>query len=330
MAFLIPAYLTAEGNWPKEIKTDKATIIMYQPQSDSMKGDHLYSRAAFSITTPKVTTPIFGAIWTDAMFSTDREKGTCTIYNVKILNGRFPGIDTIDEAKVQELKQIIEEEASGWQIQFSIDELKATLAANQTAVSKSANFKNDSPEIIFVRESSVLLLFDGDPVYKEIENAGLKRAINTPYLVLQDLKDKNYYLYGGDYWYKSTDPVKAAWINVANPSTSVEQYFNAMKKEMEISDNPDPSATKKQTESQKATVPKIVARTKPAELIQSKGEPQYAPIQGTQLLFMTNTDNNIFMTIDKNQYFVLLSGRWYRSTALAGKPNLNQRFHSLQ
>jgi hypothetical protein len=72
------------------------------------------------------------------------------------------------------------------------------------------------------------------------------------------------------------------------------------------------------TKSGDNVVPKIVVRTKPAELIQSKGEPSWAPIQGTQLLYMTNSDDNIFMTTDKNSWFVLISGRWYSSMAITG------------
>ena len=102
----IPVSLMADGNWPKEINTTKSNIIIYQPEPDSMVGDHLYSRAAISFTSAKFPTPVFGAIWSDSRFSTDRESGMCTIYDVKILNVRFPGIDTVDPAKVENFKGV--------------------------------------------------------------------------------------------------------------------------------------------------------------------------------------------------------------------------------
>ncbi|MDP4189454.1 MAG: hypothetical protein Q8905_15500, partial [Bacteroidota bacterium] len=318
LSIFIPFQLKAEGNWPKEIKNEKATIIIYQPQPDSMKGDHLYSRSAVSLTTPKITTPVFGAVWTDSRFSTDRESGTCTIFQVKILNVRFPGIDTIAPSKVAAFKKILEESAASTKLEFSLDELKSSMALNKAVVSSSSNFKNDPPEIIFTKQNSVLVLFDGDPVFKEIENSGLKRAINTPFLVLQDIKDKSYYLFGSDYWYKSTDPVKSAWTHIQNPPANVSNFYNEIKKQM---DKEAGSATKTETKTSAGKtpdIPKIVVRTKPSELIQSNGEPKYALIQGTQLLYMTNTNDNIFMTIDKNQYYILISGRWYQSSALTG------------
>ncbi len=315
---MLPVFLLAEGSWPKEIRTAKSTVIMYQPQPDSMKRDHLFTRAAISITTQENPTPVFGAIWTDSKFSTDRESGICTIFDVNILNVRFPGIDTISLAKIQNFTKILEEEASSWNMEFSLDELKATLALNQTAVRKSAEFKNDPPEIIFARQNSVLVSYDGDPVFKDVENAGLQRAVNTPFLVLRDMQDRTYYLNGGNYWYKSQDPVKAAWMNIQAPSPNVSRYFEELKKQQDNADANDPMAGTDQPGSKKKGIPQIIVRTRPAELVQSQGDPKYSPIQGTQLLYVTNTDDNIFMTIDDNNYYILISGRWYRSSSLTG------------
>jgi hypothetical protein len=197
-----PILLMAEGNWPKEIKTAKSTTIIYQPKHDSIKGDHLNSRAAISFTTSKITTPVFGAAWIDSRFSTDRETGLCSIFEVKILNVRFPGVDTLDPAKVQKYKQILAEGATSWNLEFSFDELKSSLAVNTVAIHTSEKFKNGPPEIIFVKQLSVLVFFDGDPVLKETDNAGIKRVINIPFLVLQDMKDKSQDQTG------RTDPVK--------------------------------------------------------------------------------------------------------------------------
>ena len=58
----IPVFLLAAGDWPKEVKTTKSDVIIYQLEPDSMRGDHLYSRAAISFTSAKYPTPVFGAI----------------------------------------------------------------------------------------------------------------------------------------------------------------------------------------------------------------------------------------------------------------------------
>ncbi len=75
----------------------------------------------------------------------------CTIYDVKILNVRFPGIDTVDPAKVENFKGILSEQATSWNLEYSLDELKSTLTSNQVATATASGFNNDPPEIIYVK-----------------------------------------------------------------------------------------------------------------------------------------------------------------------------------
>jgi len=63
-------------------------------------------------------------------------------------------------------------------------------------------------------------------------------------------------------------------------------------------------------------VPEIIVRTTPTELLLSNGDAEYMPIGETTLLYMSNTDADIIMDIATQQYYVLLSGRWYNSSSL--------------
>ncbi len=56
----------------------------------------------------------------------------------------------------------------------------------------------------------------------------------------------------------------------------------------------------------------------PAELLLLRGAPVYTRISGTRLLYVTNTDNDVFLDDAAKQYYVLLSGRWFRSASLDG------------
>jgi len=62
----------------------------------------------------------------------------------------------------------------------------------------------------------------------------------------------------------------------------------------------------------------IIVRTEPAELIQSNGDPVFAAIPGTGLEYMVNSGNDIFRVSATGQYYLLLSGRWYKSGNLQG------------
>ena len=57
-----------------------------------------------------------------------------------------------------------------------------------------------------------------------------------------------------------------------------------------------------------------------AELIQTHGAPVYSPIPGTGLTYVVNSDNDILLDTAKHFYYLLLSGRWYRSPRWQGGP----------
>jgi hypothetical protein len=65
-------------------------------------------------------------------------------------------------------------------------------------------------------------------------------------------------------------------------------------------------------------VPAIFVATKPTELLQSTGDPTFSPIKGTGLLWMSNSQNDIFMEISSNQLYVLIGGRWFTAKNLNG------------
>src|SRR5262249_37554556 len=66
------------------------------------------------------------------------------------------------------------------------------------------------------------------------------------------------------------------------------------------------------------TMPAIYIAEGPAELIVFKGQPLFQPIAGTQLLWVSNSSGDIIMDTVSNQYYVLISGRWFRAAALTG------------
>ncbi|MEI7501005.1 MAG: hypothetical protein WCK84_11230 [Bacteroidota bacterium] len=306
----------AMNSWPKEIKTDNNRIIIYQPQPDSLIGNKLYCRSAVQIAKPG-TAPVFGAIWVMTIISTNRETRDIALVNAKVLNVRFPNQDSIPKDKVDRFKNLLETEIPKWEINTTIDELTATLKQSASVIKQNSKYDNTPPEIIFMVKPTILLLFDGEPSFKTIDNSDVRQAINTPFFVVQDPKDKQYYLYGGTSWFKTNDVINGNWVQVIEPPKDIKK----LQKQSQGKDSEgeqQQSATSNDGTQEKQIIPQIIVRTKPAELLQCDGEPAFSPIQGTQLLYMTNTDNNIFMTIDKQLYYILVSGRWYKATTLTG------------
>ena len=51
-----------------------------------------------------------------------------------------------------------------------------------------------------------------------------------------------------------------------------------------------------------------------------EGPPQYAPIERTRLLYVTNSPDRLFLDLSTQQHYVLLAGRWFRTRSLTQGP----------
>ena len=54
----------------------------------------------------------------------------------------------------------------------------------------------------------------------------------------------------------------------------------------------------------KNAVPTIFVSTQPAELLQTQGDPQAAPIEGTELIYVINTENDIFVHTPSQDHYI--------------------------
>ncbi len=288
--------------WPKEIKADGGTIIIYQPEIESLQQDKMESRSAVSVTTKDNPTPVFGAMWYNCKIATDRDERTVILLGLDVEAANFPDMDEND---VEQVKAFIEKEVPKWELVMSLDDILTSLDYEDISVNESENYNNEAPEILFKTTPTALVLIDGNPVLEEIENSDYNYVINTPFFIVEDNKSSKYYLMGGDYWYVSDQPDGGFKETSFVPAKIIE-----LGRENQETLNEEAEIDKSQTP------PEILVRKHPAELLQSNGNPQYSPIKNTSLLYMSNTDDDIIMDINSQEYYVLISGRWYKSKEL--------------
>ena len=128
--------------------------MIYQPQPETFEENKLTARAAVGITLKDRKEPVFGAIWIDSRVETDRDAGIVTIVDINVNNMRFP--DATDEQTAR-LKKLLEREIPKWELDISLENLTATLAAVEKEQAAAKNLKNDPPKIIFSPAPAVLL-----------------------------------------------------------------------------------------------------------------------------------------------------------------------------
>jgi hypothetical protein len=299
----------ADTDWPKLINTNNGTQIkVYAPEPESFKGNTLMFRSAISILSSGSNDPVFGAFWGTAKVATDRDNRTLAINSLDVTSIRIPAIegqDTIDY-----IDEALESQFPATAGAISLDEIVATLNQNQQETKISQGISNTPPKVMFVTQPSMLVLIDGEPKLQNSKDINLDVVVNTPFTIVKN-SDGRFYLYGAKHWYVSnaaTGPYEYTNGQVPDNIRNVEKVI--------ASKSQNTGAASANTAADPNVIPNIIVSTTPAELIQSKGEPNFTPIQGTNLLYMSNSDNDIFMDENSQQYFVLISGRWFQTKNL--------------
>ena len=302
----------AATTWPKVITTPKGDITVYQPTPESLDGTSLAGRAAVSVRVKDSSKPVFGAIWITSNLVVDRDTRIAVLTDIKIPNIRFS--EDVDTEVLSKITNLIEEEMPKWKLEVSMDDLISTLES--ASVESDSKFKNDPPEIIIANRPSVLVLIDGNPILKKLEGYEFQRVENSPFFIVFDPKEKSYFIYGDKIWFASRD-IKGPWEQNKNISSSLKKLGDEIDKSENEQDQVV-SLPESQAGNPPDVVPSVIVRTSPAELIVITGEPNFTPITGTNLLYVSNTESNVFMDIQSQNYFILISGRWYRSEAMTG------------
>jgi hypothetical protein len=304
----------ADVAWPRETKAPDGTVItVYQPQVERWADNNLSGRAAVSVLAPGAKEPGFGVIELSARTEIDKSSDLVTLSALRITKTSFPGAA---EQEMQKYVAALRAAVTKDRWPMSAQALQANLAVVQArSKQKAVPVKNEPPPILFRTSPSLLVLVDGEPALRAAKGAvSLWRAINTAPLLLQDASTKTWYLWALGRWWESK-ALASGWQASAAPPPTLEQARAALDKQFDPLEGKDSEG---KPVFEPGVAPQIVVATKPTELLQSKGEPKLTPIPGTQLLYVSNSSNDIFMELGTQTYYALISGRWFSAKVLTG------------
>ncbi len=336
------AVATADHGWPREIETARGSLLIYQPQIDRFRGNIIEGRAAVSFTATGTKEPIFGAFWFKALLETDFNTRTARLLSIQVPRVKAAGAT---EEKQKEIGAFLEQEIPKLELPISVDRLAAAMEETAKESRGAGDFKNNPPKVIISYEPAVLLFYDGQPILRDIEGQKgvYQRAVNTPLPVVLDVKAKKFYLCGGEVWYVATEAV-GPWsvtTNVPEPLLAMKteadkqqekQKKQQQQKQQQGQQQQQPQAQQPQQQQKagaqapgekketatKVQPPKIIVATEPTELVVVFGQANWSPIEGTDLLYVSNSEGNIFKDINSQKTYVLLSGRWFEAPSLDG------------
>lgn len=299
-----------ESTWPQTFDAGTHEIIKYQPQIDEWK-DFKLLKARMAVSIQKKGSeedPKYVSIEFEADTVVDKEEGVVHIGPRRIQKLVF--VDAKDEAEEAALKKIMAKAGDGQTpLKVNLDAMIANV--DQTAVmNRDITVNLDPPPIFYSEGPAVMVSFMGDPDFKAVDSKTNKVlfALNTNWDILMDVASSTYYLLIEDGWVKTKDLEKGPWEVVDKLPAS---FSN-------LPDDDNWTDVRKALKPQPfETVPQVFVSKRPGELIETEGKPKMSPISGTTLMFISNTESDIFFLSTDSYYYYLVEGRWFKSKDLS-------------
>lgn len=298
--------LAQDPGWPRQKSNPSGKLVYYQPQfAEWQNHKDLTFSMAFSLTATGAKA-VVGVANVHAMTNVNVDDRTVLISNFVITGTHFPSLDPSAAANMGELVKTFLPPGSA--VTISLDRLVATV--NKTETAPTVQVRNDAPQIFVTNKPAILVQVDGQPVLGQIKDTNLQFVVNTNWPLFFDKSHSSYYLFTGKRWLMSTN-LNGPWLITATlpkdmSKLAKDPHWAGMAKAI------TPPAT------DSGAAPTVFYSTGPAEVILFKGQPVYSSLAGTQLVFASNTDADLFVYKPTQQYFYLAAGRWFSSTSLQG------------
>ena len=293
-----------ENDWPRTLPLEQGTVTIYPLQVDERTGDIIRFRAALAYRERAGAEPVFGAGWFESRVEVDSVRRIVHPVDFKVTETRFP--DGTGDLQ-SELSSALARQSSDWNLDFSLDELEAGLKQAEAERTAMESLNTAPPRIIYRDHPALLISMDGDPVLREIEDSPYEAVINTPYPLIFNGDD--YYLnVAQDVWYRSGEAT-GPYRYEPRPPTDIAAMVNAGDAG-EAAVAPDEPMTA-------ANAPEIIVSTEPTELVVTGGPAAFVPLVD-DLLVLKNSDDDVFMHVSSQQFYIVLAGRWYRAGSLDG------------
>ncbi|WP_367870932.1 hypothetical protein [Luteolibacter sp. Populi] len=309
-----PALTAADGNdldpdaWPRTYKVGGAEVAIYMPQIlEWSEFRHLKANAAIGVKLEGQAEASFGAAAFEADTVTDFDRGSVSVGKRTIAGFRFPEMDAATAAKAEALVRSVLTPESAMELPLyavtaAVD--RADASTDDTPVSF------EPPPIFFSDSPAVMVVFIGEPKLEPVkgDDPSLMFATNTNWDLL--MAGTDYYLLAGNQWLVTKDLAKGPWTAAATVPDSFKQLpddgnWSEVKSKLFVL----PGA---------ATTPKVFVSSRPSEIILTEGKPQLAPISGTSLMYVANTQSDLFLDTADKTYYLLTAGRWFGAASLDG------------
>jgi hypothetical protein len=291
-----------DGGWPRAYQTATgARILAYQPQVASWANqERMVAYAAVSYAASATDKPVLGTLRLEGDTRVALSERLVSFARVKITEANFP---TLDKEKTREIVALIDKGIPAEDRVIALDRVLAAIDKSQIMPKNVEGVKADPPAIFYSESPAVVLNLDGDVIWSPIKENDLKFAVNTNWDLFLHEPTKTLYLRNEQSWLKAAD-VKGPWTAAGTLPGSF--------KKLPADDNwKDVRGALPGMAIPKGKLPAVFVSTTPAELILVSGTPAYTPVASTALLWLSNTESDVFRLGATGPLFYLVAGRWF-------------------
>jgi hypothetical protein len=296
-----------DGGWPRVYGLPSGgSILIYQPQIASWdRQQHMVAFSAVSYRAQTADKPALGTIKLEAETRVAINDRLVSFSPLKITEANF---STLQKPVVQEITAQIDKAIPDDERVIALDRVLANLDKSGIVPKNIEGVKADPPTIFFSKTPAVIVNLDGDPIWSPIKENDLKYAVNTNWDLFQYTPTSTYYLRNDTSWLQAAD-VKGPWKAAGTLPASFKK-LPAEENWKDVKANlPGKPA---------ASVPKVFVTTTPGELILLSGQPNYVTVAKTDLLWVSNTESDVFRLGKTGTVYYLVAGRWFSAPDFTG------------
>jgi hypothetical protein len=314
-----------DGGWPRAYATPSGgRVLVYQPQVASWDAQrHMVAYAAVGYEAKGATKPALGSLRVEADTKVAVSERLVNFSVLQVTESNFPTLkkEEVREVVAEIVKSIPDEERV-----IALDRVLASLDKSQILPKNAEGVKADPPQIFYSETPAVLVNLDGEAIWSPIRENDLKFAVNTNWDLFEHGPTKTFYLRNEATWLKAT-ALTGPWA----PAGKMPESFAKLPADDNWKDVKAALPGKK-VAADKA--PKVFVSTTPAELILVSGKPLYKPVSGTKLVWVSNTESDVFRIGGTGPVYYLVSGRWFSAPGFDGPwafatPSLPEDFQKI-
>ena len=302
-----PPGTNADTGWPRTVTLKTGTAVWYQPQVESwIDQKNIVAWSAVSYQRTGVKEPALGTIKIEGPTQVAVDDRVVTM-NLGISQYNFP---SLSPEQVKALVADVQALPVNQRV-LDLDRLLAYVAASPLQVKNVDNIKADPPRVFSSTTPAILLNLDGETVWSPIKDVDLRYVVNTNWDVLEHTPTKMLYLRYNRSWLQAKT-IEGPWT----PAGKLPESFSKLPpdenwKDVKVAIPGDKLSDK--------AVPRVFVSTDPAELIAVQGPPSYLKVEGaTTLLWVNNTESDLFRMGQTGDFYFLVAGRWFKSASLDG------------